>query len=116
MPSAEAGQPRYLAATLVHRVVDHGDSLTSLIAERLAALDDPRQRGLAQELSFGTLRWFYQLDAVLSRLLAKPLKRKDGDVRATLLVGLYQLLMLETPAHAAVRESVELVFKCSQGL
>lgn len=101
--------PRYVAALIVHRVVDHGESLTTLLSSRVAVLDDPRQRGLAQELAFGALRWFYRLDAVLAGLLARPLRRKDGDVRATLLVGLYQLIILGTPAHAAVSESVEAV-------
>ncbi|MCO6412877.1 MAG: 16S rRNA (cytosine(967)-C(5))-methyltransferase RsmB [Thiogranum sp.] len=94
---------------MVHRVVDHGESLNTLLSDGLAMLDDPRQRGLAQELAFGALRWFYRLDAVLAALLSRPLRRKDGDVRATLLVGLYQLMILETPAHAAVSESVEAV-------
>jgi 16S rRNA (cytosine967-C5)-methyltransferase len=86
-----------------------GDSLGSQLSLYLDALDDPRQRALTQELSFGTLRWYYRLDAVLSQLLGKPLKDRDDDVRALLLVGLYQLLMLDIPVHAAVSECVNAV-------
>lgn len=101
-----SSQPRKIATLLVHRVLDEGKSLGSLLGLQLAGLDDPRQRALAQELVFGTLRWSFRLEALLARLLRKPLKKKDRDLHALLLVGLYQLLMLETPAHAAVSETV----------
>jgi len=103
MPS----HPRKIAALLVHRVLDQGESLGSLLGPRLATLDDPRQRALTQELVYGTLRWSYRLEALLARLLQKPLKKKDRDLHALLLIGLYQLLILEIPAHAAVSETVE---------
>jgi 16S rRNA (cytosine967-C5)-methyltransferase len=79
--------PRLVAARLVHGVVQKGVSLSNLLAAQLGALDDPRQRALAQELAFGTLRWYHRLDAVLGHLLAKPLKHKDTDLHALLLVG-----------------------------
>jgi len=94
---------------MVFHVLDRGESLNSLLGPRLAKLSDPRQRALAQELTFGTLRWCYRLEAVLNRLLKKTLKKKDSDVRALLLVGLYQLLFLDMPAHAAVSETVGVV-------
>ncbi len=102
-----SSQPRKIDALLVHRVLDQRKSLGSLLGPQLAALDDPRQRALTQELAFGTLRWSYRLEALLAQLLRKPLKKKDRDLHALLLVGLYQLLMLEMPAHAAVSETVE---------
>ncbi len=103
------GNPRLLAAQLVAGVVEQGESLSRLLATRLSGLDEPRQRALAQELAFGTLRWFHRLDTVLGQLLARPLKARDADVRALLLVGLYQQLVLDTPAHAAVSETVDAV-------
>lgn len=102
-------QPRLAAARLVHAVLDQQVSLQALLADGLGGMDDPRQRALAQELTFGTLRWFHRLDAVLAQLLSKPLKQKDHDIRALLLVGLYQLVVLDIPAHAAVSETVEAV-------
>jgi len=102
-------QPRKIAAQMVFQVLDRGESLNSLLAPQLAKLSDPRQRALAQELTFGTLRWCYRLEAVLNRLLKKPLKKKDRDVHALLLVGLYQLLFLDMPPHAAVSETVAVV-------
>ncbi len=106
-PIRDSARTRYLAALLVHRVADHGDSLSTQLSQQLSGLTEPRERAFAQELAFGTLRWFYQLDAMLARLLTKPLKSKDGDIRSLLLVGLYQLMVLDTPAHAAVGETAE---------
>ena len=101
--------PRLTAAGLVHAVAEKGESLTALLAPGLGVIDDPRQRALAQELSFGTLRWYFRLKAVAAQLLGKPLKKKDRDVEALIMVGLYQLLMLDTPTHAAVSETVQAV-------
>jgi 16S rRNA (cytosine967-C5)-methyltransferase len=102
-----AALPRLIAARLVHAVVDKGESLSTLLTPGLKAIDDPRQRALAQELGFGTLRWYFRLQAVAAQLISKPLKKKDRDVEALIMVGLYQLLILDTPAHAAVSETVQ---------
>ncbi len=100
--------PRELATRLVFRVLEQGESLSGLLAAELAGLDDPRQRAFARELVLGTLRWCDRLEFVLARLLQKPLRNKDRDLHALLLVALYQVLMLDTADHAAVSESVEL--------
>ena len=94
---------------MVRRVADSGESLSGLLAQELGAIEDPRQRALAQELSYGTLRWYFLLEAVLGRLLKQALRNRDRDIHALLLVGLYQLLVLRMTAHAAVNETVEAV-------
>lgn len=101
-------QPRELATALVFQVLEQGESLSGLLAAELAGIDDPRQRAFARELVLGTLRWYERLEFVLGRLLQKPLRKKDRDLHALLLVGLYQTLMLDTADHAAVSETVEL--------
>ena len=61
---------------------------------------DSRDIALYRELCFGTLRHFYYLDAVLKPFLRKPLGKKDTDIRALLLMGLYQIIFLRTnPPH-----------------
>lgn len=104
-----AALPRLTAARLVHAVVDDKASLSTLLAPHLDAIDDPRQRALAQELAFGSLRWYFRLQAVAAQLLSKPLKKKDRDIEALIIVGLYQLLVLDTAPHAAVSETVQAV-------
>ncbi len=67
----------------------------------------PRDRALIQELSYGVSRWRIRLQALLGRLLERPLKPRDRDLEALILVGLYQLLYLRMPSHAAVAATVE---------
>jgi 16S rRNA (cytosine967-C5)-methyltransferase len=73
----------------------------------LQVIVEPHQRALLQELVYGTLRWFYRLDAILAQLLKKPLKQRDGDVRCLLLTGVYQLSRMAVPSHVAINETVE---------
>lgn len=89
-------------------VVQDGQSLSQCLPGLLAqapAID----RALVQELAYGSLRWRFRLEAQLRQLLKQPLKRKDQDVAALLLVGLYQLVYTNIPAHAAVHATVEAV-------
>src|SRR5690606_8564024 len=67
----------------------------------------PIDRGRFQELRFGVCRFQPRLHAVTRELLKSPFKAKDQDIHCLLLVGLYQLLYLDTPAHAAIHETVE---------
>jgi 16S rRNA (cytosine967-C5)-methyltransferase len=53
------------------------------------------------------VRWFFELEACLDGLLDRPGARQDPEVRALMLVGLFQLLHGATPEHAAVSETVE---------
>jgi 16S rRNA (cytosine967-C5)-methyltransferase len=96
--------PRVAAARVVQGVLD-GHSLSELIPQQLCDIEDARDRGLAQELSYGTLRYHPRLQALIGRLLEKPLKAKDRDVEALLLIGCYQLLYLRVAEHAAVNET-----------
>jgi 16S rRNA (cytosine967-C5)-methyltransferase len=89
---------------VVQGVLD-GHSLATLIPQQLSAITDLRDRALAQELSYGTLRSYPRLQALLEHLLQKPLKAKDRDVAALLLIGCYQLLHLRVADYAAVNET-----------
>jgi 16S rRNA (cytosine967-C5)-methyltransferase len=68
---------------------------------------DGTPRPATQSLAFGTVRWYFELDACLVALLDRPDGRLDPEVRALMLVGLFQLLHGATPEHAAVSETVE---------
>jgi 16S rRNA (cytosine967-C5)-methyltransferase len=101
--------PRALAARVVEQVVVHARYLDAALTETLSALPraQARDAALVQEMSYGTLRWFDQLAAIAALFLDKPLKAKDQDVYALLLVGLYQLQFMRVARHAAVQETVE---------
>jgi 16S rRNA (cytosine967-C5)-methyltransferase len=65
-----------------------------------------RDHGMIREMAFGVCRRFFELDGVLAQLLKKALKSRDADVRALLLIGLYQMRYMRVPDHAAVGETV----------
>ena len=98
---------RACAARVLLRVTADGCSLSEALPRAVQLLTDPRKRALVQELCYGTLRWYYRLDALLQRLLQKPLKQRDADVRCILLIGLYQLDQLAMPQRVAVNETVQ---------
>lgn len=96
--------PRSAAALVIQRVMQ-GQSLNTAfmdISERLEAT----QRALFQQLVYGVIRWFYSLEAISQHLLSKPLKAKDADILALILIGIYQLRALRIPDHAALSETV----------
>jgi 16S rRNA (cytosine967-C5)-methyltransferase len=55
------------------------------------------------------VRHWHRLDPVLATRLRKPLKARDADVRALLVVALYELAEMRTPPHAAVDAAVDAV-------
>ena len=97
--------PRLAAARALAAVLSGKASLNSSLPAQLDKVE-VRDRGLTQDLAFGTARWQPRLSALAERLLQKPFKKADADVEALLLVGLYQLLYTRVPAHAAIGETV----------
>jgi 16S rRNA (cytosine967-C5)-methyltransferase len=66
--------------------------------------------GLAEELTFGVLRFQAQIDFLIGFYSGKLVHRLDPEVRIALRMGIYQLRYLDrVPTYAAVGESVELV-------
>lgn len=94
------------AAQILSRVISDGHSLTTALDNQLPKLKDHQDRAFVQALCYGVIRHYYALDFILQKLLDKPLKSKDGDIQALLLVGLYQLQHMRVKQHAAVSETV----------
>ena len=94
-----------LAAATVRKVLA-GASLTAVLQDTWRNHPDlsDQQRGAIQDLSYGVLRFYGQLDALLGLLLNKPLK--NPDLHCLLLVGLYQLEYSKTAAYAIVDSAV----------
>ncbi len=61
---------------------------------------------LETELLQGSLRYFFSLERLVSDRLDRPLRDKDRDLFALLLVGAYQLRHMRIPDHAAINETV----------
>lgn len=96
---------RALSAHIILQVLDQGKSLSTLIPEAQKQLD-PKDLPLVQEITFGICRVLPRLESIIKLLVEKPLKGKTRLVHCLLLVGLYQLLYMRVPAHAAVDEVV----------
>jgi len=97
---------RFVALKICLTVIEHGRSLSQTLPEGLAQFSDRRERNFTQNLVLGTLRWQDRLEAIRAHLLNKPMKEKDEDVNQLILLGLYQILYMDTPEHAAVSETV----------
>lgn len=102
---SRAWSPRAAAAKAVAGVVSHHRSLSVTLPNALQPLE-PADRALAQEIAYGVLRHYFQLEAVSRRLLRRPFKKKDGDLQALILAGIYQLQFTRIPPHAVISESV----------
>lgn len=96
---------RAVAASVLKSLLQQQGSLASLLptAEQSTAEKD---RALLKELCFGCCRWHPLLHTIAEGLLRRPLKNKDADIQALLLIGLYQLQFMRTPSHAAINECV----------
>lgn len=96
---------RVAAARVISAVLQDEGSLSTLLPIYTAKVDE-RDRGLLQQLCYGTLRYYPRLAAYLNLLLSKPFKAKDKDLEAVLACSIYQLLETRVPSHAAVNEAV----------
>jgi len=97
---------RSIAAQAISQVLDKGLSLSTVLPGLQKNVSD-KDRGLLQELCFGTLRVLPQLEWCLQQLMAKPLTGKQRTLHYLLMVGLYQLMHTRIPAHAVLAETVE---------
>ena len=94
------------ASKVVQQVLANGRNLNQVLEEAQRNKGDwlPAQRAALQDLSYGTLRFYGQLQAVLDMLLHKPLP--DERVRFLLLVALFHLQYGKSAQHAVVDQAV----------
>ncbi len=113
-PTVEPTATRALALDALIRIED-GAFAHILVPELLARSDlEPRDRAFVTELVYGSVRMQRALDFQLDRHASRPLAELEPAVRAALRLGAYQLL-IGTPAHAAVAETVEAVTTRARG-
>jgi 16S rRNA (cytosine967-C5)-methyltransferase len=84
-----------------------GRNLTLALPDALAVFPKatPQQKGGAADLSYGTLRFYGEVNAYLTQLLDKPLSNQD--INALLLVAIYQLLHDKADDFTVVNQAVE---------
>jgi len=95
--------------------IDRDGAYANLVLPRLLERTrlGPADRHFVTELVYGTTRMRRACDSALEPYLLRPL---DPPTRAALRVGAYQLLVLGTPAHAAVGETAGAVPPRTRGL
>ncbi len=101
-------KPREAALEALLRVDGEGVTPQSALETEWAGTETPkRDRALATELVYGSLRRRNALDWVLAKLARRPLDEVQPRVLWILRLGAYQLLYLDRiPDHAAVDEAV----------
>jgi 16S rRNA (cytosine967-C5)-methyltransferase len=109
-PTAKPTPPsaRTAAAQLLEAVLGQKRTLDEAVAASPLAGIEADQK-FAMLLVLTVLRHLGQIDAVIARYMDKPLPAKRRSVTNALRLGVAQLLILETPAHAAVNETVTVV-------
>ncbi len=103
---------RALAATLIADLLQqHGSLSTGLDALALPE----RERAWLQALCFEVMRHYPELLAMIEPLLQKPLKARDQDIQALLLIGACQLRHMRVAEHAAINETVQACTELHKG-
>lgn len=84
-----------------------GRNLTLALPESLTAFPKAtsQQKGGAADLSYGTLRFYGEVNAYLELLLEKPLS--NVDINSLLLVAIYQLLHDQAEEFTVVNQAVK---------
>ena len=95
-----------IAAIAVSQVLS-GRNLTWALPDALKSYPSatPQQRGAAADLSYGTLRFYGEVNAYLVKLLEKPLGNEH--ITALLLVAIYQLLHDKADDFTVVNQAVQ---------
>lgn len=96
---------RLLCCEILGKILAHQGSLASHLTVELRQIQG-LNFALLQEYCFGVCRWYGTLECWAGVLLERPLRKKDLDVHCLILLGLYQLFYMRTPAHAAINETV----------
>lgn len=94
------------AARLISGVVHQGKSLSEILPESQAGLDNDSDRRMVGALVYGALRWYSRMDGLLATFLERPVPRKQRVLHALMVCGLYEQHYLSTPDHAVISETV----------
>ncbi len=99
---------REVATQVLHRVAHDGAFASAALEAELSQAGDldARDRALATELTYGSLRFQPWLERQIEPFAPRGTKKLDPRVRATLLVAAYQLFFTRIPAFASVSHAV----------
>ncbi len=100
---------RELAVSTLAAILDRGRSLEEAFENATGRTGElePRDRALARLIVMTVLRHKGELQAVVNSFIQKPLPADSGRLWPILLSAAAQLLMLDTPPHAAISIAVD---------
>ena len=98
---------RSITVQLLQQVIEQKKNLSNLFNNEHILKQAGNEKALVQEMSYGSMRWYIQLVAILDQLIDKPIKPKDSELKYLLIIGLYQLIHMRIAPHAAVSKTVE---------
>lgn len=98
---------RLIASQIIEQIIEERITLSKALQNNESFNLAGKDKALIQEISYGTFRWYIQLEHILNQLLEKGIKKKDKRLKYLMIIGLYQLLYMRIPAHAVVSETVE---------
>ncbi|MEJ7701000.1 MAG: 16S rRNA (cytosine(967)-C(5))-methyltransferase RsmB [Pyrinomonadaceae bacterium] len=107
--------PARIAVFEILKKIETEKSFSSVLLPVYEETLQTKDRSLCHELTLGTLRNQIYLDKVIEFLTGKNLERLDLAVILSLRIGLFQILFLDkVPSHAAINESVNLVYRAKK--
>jgi 16S rRNA (cytosine967-C5)-methyltransferase len=103
---------RRLAVHTVHAVLTQKRALDDAFNEGVTRLGlhtlEPRDRAFARLIATVTLRHLGRLEAVVMHFVGKPFPDDIGRLKSMLSTTAAQLLLLNTPPHAAISQAVDI--------
>lgn len=115
----DADRARVIAAQVLEEVTCDGAFANLVLPKALRAEQSSnphftfRDAAFTSELVYGTLRQRAYLDTVIEHFSTRPLRDLDPIVLEVLRIGVYQLLFMRVPDHAAVAETVDVARQLS---
>lgn len=99
---------RQSAIRLLDAVCRRGETLDQAMPAATGRLSNPSDKALAHNIAANVLRWMSALDAMIDSATRNRLA-DDAKARMALRIALAQVLILDTPQHAAISTALPLV-------
>lgn len=92
--------------------IEKDDTYLQLALKKELDTLEAKDKGFANELIYGTIKWRLRLDYVLDQFSKTPVKKMKPFVRQLMRMSVYQILFLDkVPTSAAINEAVKIMHK-----
>lgn len=92
--------------------IEKDDTYLQLALKKELDTLEVKDKGFANELIYGTIKWRLRLDYVLDQFSKTPVKKMKPFIRQLMRMSVYQILFLDkVPASAAINEAVKIMHK-----